>query len=395
MACSRSWEKPDNDLFPGMEPTIRVLHLVHTVGWGGVETGIVKWLRKIDAVRFPIRLACFANHGRTEAPFADFIRSQEWPIHMIPWGRRKPFVKAAKAVARVIRENQIQILHTHNWYADMVGALAARVVPVKTITTLYMWSDLDWKRNFLQQLDKIALRFFDQITVHCDYTFRRTVEMDLARPEQLRKLISGFELRNGKMSSPEREQKRRQKGIAAEMPLLIYMGRFHPEKAQDQLLRVFKRVLTQCPQARLWILGEGPLAGELKALSKMLAIDHAVSFLGFIPEPFELLALADILVHPSSIEGVSQTIGEGMAAGLPIVVSDVGGLREIMAPGKNGIMVPAGDEEAFAKATLDLIGDKERRTQLGNEARKFIEENYSMEIAVRELEDTYYSVARK
>ncbi|HTY24967.1 MAG TPA: glycosyltransferase family 4 protein [Desulfomonilaceae bacterium] len=395
MACVWRWEKSNSGLLPPMESPITVLHLVHTVGWGGVETGIVKWLRKIDAARFPIRLACFANSGGTEAPFVDFIRNEGWPIHMIPWGRHKPFVKAARAVARTIRENHIQILHTHNWYADMVGAMVARIVPVKTVTTLYMWSDLDWRRNFLQQLDKIAVRFFDQITVHCDYTFRRTVEMGLARPEELRKLISGFELRNGQLSPCEREERRRQRGISADMPLLVYVGRFHPEKAQDQLLRIFGRVVTQCPGARLWILGEGPLEGELKALSKVLAIDHAVSFLGFVPEPFELLALADILVHPSNIEGVSQAIGEGMAAGMPIVVSDVGGLREIMTPGINGVMVPPGDEEAFAQAVLDLIENRERRAQLGNAARRFIKEQYSIEIAVRELEDTYSEVARK
>jgi glycosyltransferase involved in cell wall biosynthesis len=316
-------------------------------------------------------------------------------MDMIPWGRRKPFVKAVRALARTIRQNHIQILHTHNWYADLLGAMVARIVPVKTITTVYMWSDLDWKRNFLQRLDKLAIRFFDQITVHCNYTFRRTVEMGLARPEQLRTLISGFELRSAPISPQKRKEMRREKGIQENEPLLVYVGRFYPEKAQDQLLRIFRRVLAGCPKAKLWVIGDGPLEGELKALSRALQIDHAVSFLGFIPEPFNLLPLADIHVHPSKIEGVSQAIGEGMAAGMPMVVSDVGGLREVMTPGETGIMVPAGDETGFAQAVLDLIANEEKRAQLGTAARRFIEGKYSMDIAVKKLEETYRRVAGK
>ncbi|MBN2241513.1 MAG: glycosyltransferase family 4 protein [Acidobacteria bacterium] len=371
---------------------VRVMHLIHTVAWGGIETGIVKWLRKIDSARFDVRLACFANRGGTEAPFADFIKGEGWPIERIPWGRRKPFFKAARALKRILMENRIQILHTHNCYADMLGAIVSAIVPVKIVTTVYMWSDLDWKRNLLQRLDALAVRFFDQITVHCDYTFRRTVEMGLARPERLRKLISGFEPRNACILPQEREQKRRSRGIGPDEPLLVYVGRFHPEKALDQLLRIFKEVVARRPKAKLWILGDGPLEGELKALAKSLRIDHAVDFLGFVSDPFELVPLADIQVHPSNIEGVSQAIGEGMAAAMPMVVSDVGGLREIMEPGKTGIMVPAGDEEGFVRAVLDLIDDKNGRERLGAAAREFIEREYSIDIAVDELEKTYCEV---
>jgi glycosyltransferase involved in cell wall biosynthesis len=384
-----------DEMIPAAENPIRIMHLIHTVGWGGVETGIVKWLRGIDTKRFDFRIACFSNHGGTEAPFADFVKEEGWPLDRIPWGRRKPFITAAKTLAHLIRTNSIQILHTHNWYADMLGALTAQFVPVKTMTTLYMWSDLDWKRNLLQRMDRLVLRYIDQITVHCKYTFQKTVEMGIARPEQLRILISGFELRNNELSPQEREDRRCARGVAAEEPLLIYVGRFHPEKAQDQLLRIFRRVLTACPKAKLWILGDGPLAGELKALTKSLEIEHAVSFLGFVPEPFDMLPLADIQIHPSAIEGVSQAIGEGMATGMPLVVSDVGGLREIMTPEKTGIMVPGGNEEAFASAVLDLIHDRKRRARLGSAARKFIEDEYSVDIALRNLEETYRLLAQK
>jgi glycosyltransferase involved in cell wall biosynthesis len=391
-AHSAHLNRGNGDAWIGIESPVRVLHLIHTIGWGGVETGIVKWLRKIDSVRFQIYLACFSNHGGTEAPFVNFMHKEGWPVEKIPWGRRKPFLKAAKVIAGIIRDNNIQIIHAHGWYADMTAVIVARIVPVKIMTTIYLWADLDWKRNILQQLDKVALRFFDQITVHCDYTFKRTVEMGIARPEQLRKLISGFELRKSTFSTSERLKMRREKGIRDDELLLMYLGRFYSEKAQDQLLRIFRKVAQSCPGARLWILGDGPMAEELQGLSRALEIDHAVSFLGFVPEGHSLLPLADIYIHPSTAEGVSQAIGESMAAGIPIVVSDVGGLREVLTPDKTGILVPAGDEDRFAQAVLDLIENKEKRNRLGNAARKFIEDEYSMDIAIRDLQDTYCAV---
>ena len=126
---------------------ISVLHLIQTIGYGGVETAVINWLRKIDRSRFDVHLVCFANPGQTEAPFVEAAERQGLTVMKVPWSRRKPFLKSARSVARILRENRVDILHTHNSYANWVGLITRWMVPVKIITTLYVWDKLEWKRN--------------------------------------------------------------------------------------------------------------------------------------------------------------------------------------------------------------------------------------------------------
>jgi len=370
------------------EKRICVMHLIHTMAYGGVETVVINWLRKIDRDRFDIHLVCFDNPDDSEEPFVEAARNAGLTVSKIPWGRRKPLLKAARALAAMVREHGVDILHAHNWYADFIVALTARLVPVKTITTLYVWHDYDWKRNILQAIDQRVIRAFDRITAHCDDTRRKTIERGIA-PQDVDTLICGFETHRVELDSEERAHRRREQGVGDDDIVLLNIARLYPEKAHDGLLRSFKLIHERCPRAQLWIAGVGPLEDEVKALCTELGLDDSVRFLGFVKDLPSLLALADIQVHPAHIEGVPLAVCEGMAAGLPIVVSEVGGLPEVVDYGRTGILVKAGDETGFAEAVLNLIEHPEKGREIGAAARQFMENDYSLATAVHRVEDTY------
>jgi len=373
---------------PAAAPRTSVVHLIHTMAYGGVETALINWIRGMDAMRFAVHLVCFANPGGTEAPFVEAAERHGLTVEKIPWSRRKPLIRAARALARLLRVHQADILHTHGWYADFVGAIAKRLAPVKTITTLYVWSDFDWRRNIIQRIDQHVIRTYDQITGHCEETSRRTIARGIPR-ERVKTLSCGFEANRVELSAAERLARRRAMGVADDTRVLVNVARFYPEKAQDALLRSFVRIRAHRPDAHLWIAGVGPLEESLRALSTSLGLDAAVSFLGFVRELPELLALADVQVHPAVIEGVPLAICSGMAAGLPIVASAVGGLPEVLENGESGVLVPPGDETRFADAVLDLLARPEEAARLGHNARRFIENDYSLPAAVRRVEQTY------
>ena len=140
---------------------------------------------------------------------------------------------------------------------------------------------------------------------------------------------------------------------------------------------------------RLWIAGVGPLEAQTRALCGEMGLDADVTFLGFVTDLPSLLALADIQVHPANIEGVPLAICEGMAAGLPIIASAVGGLPEILDEGRNGVLVAPADEDAFVEAVLHMIDDRDAARRYGAQARHFIENDYSLTTAVRKVEQTY------
>lgn len=368
-----------------------VLHLIHTMAYGGVETAVLNWVRSFDRSRFDVRLACFANPGATEQPFIDAAARLGLNVSTLPWHRGKPVWRAARTLQRLVQQQGIQIVHAHNCYADVVTWFASRLGPArfKTITTAYVWFDFgDWKRNLIQWIDGRVMRGFDRVTAHCETTRVSTVERGIASGE-VPTLICGFETHPARLDAAHRSQGRAAYGADDGDVVLLNVARFYPEKAQSFLLQVFASLLTERPRLMLWLAGVGPLDQALRAEAEQLGVLHRVRFLGFVVPLPPLLALADLQVHPAVIEGVPLAICEGMAAGLPIVASDVGGLPEILDGGRNGVLVPGLDVERFAQAVAGLIDDPARAAVYGARARQFIEEDYSLSRAVSRVEAEY------
>jgi glycosyltransferase involved in cell wall biosynthesis len=297
-------------------------------------------------------------------------------------------VKAARALSEYVRKHQIDILHCHNTYADLVGLVTARMVPVKTITTFYVWGDFGWKRNVLQWIDAKVMKWFDQVTAHCESCFRDTVARGIAA-EKVKLLICGYPVTPTVLDSQQRMELRSEFGTGPSDIALLYLARFWPEKAHDNLLTALKLSLKRFPQLKLWLAGTGDELEKIQTLARTMNLEDSVRFLGFRNDVGAMLAAADIQVHPSDNEGVSLAICEGMVAGKPIIASRVGGLPEVLRHGVSAILLEPRQPEALADAIVALAIDEERRTRLGLEAQRFMREEYSIEVATGRVEALY------
>jgi len=371
---------------------IRVAHLIHTMAYGGIETALLNWLKTMDRDRFTVSLFCFANPGQTERPFVEAAAALGISVRTIPWSRRKPVIKAARLLRRYLQEEKIEILHCHNTYADVVGLLAARLAGVKTVNTLYVWGKFGFVRDMLQRIDRFLLPHFDQVTAHCEETMQGTIDRGYP-PERLKLLPCGFESTRVELTKEERCRRREELGADSSNFVLIHIARFWPEKAHEVLLESFAMVVDERPEARLWLLGVGPRLQEMQHLASQMGLDQRVQFLGFRTDLSELIALADMQVHPSDSEGVPLAICEGMAAGLPIVATRVGGLAEVIQDGVSGVLIEKRAPRQCADAILGLIDDPLRRTTLGREAARFIEDQYSLKSATLRVEKVYEELA--
>ena len=371
--------------------TIAVAHLIHTMAHGGIETALINWMRTFDRDQFDPSLLCFANPGGTEMPFVEACARANLPVERIPWGRFKPVHRAAAAVAAFVRDRRIAILHCHNAYADLVGLVAARMSPVKTVTTVYLWSTVGWKRRALQWMDERLLPRFDQVTAHCEAALRDTSSRGYAA-DRIKLLTCGFADRVAEIDGRERTRLRASMGIAPGETVLLKVARFWPEKRHDVLLRAFQLLLERRPAVRLWIPGVGPEEPRIRTLARELGIDRKVDFLGFRSDLPELLALSDIQVHSSDEEGVPLAILAGMASGRPIVATRVGGIVEVLRHEWSGVLVDRRDPVQLADAVAKLMDDPPRRRVLGLGAQAFIRERYSLEAATRQVEATYREV---
>lgn len=371
-----------------MSARVPIAHLIHTIAYGGVETALINWVKRIPDDGFEPHLICFANPGETERPFVDAANAAGLKVLRIPWHRGKPVWRSAKALKKILEEHRIRILHCHNTYAMLVGLVAARLTRVLTTTTLYVWGDFGWKRGLMQWMDRAMLPWFDTITAHCEETRRKTIEMGY-KPEDVHLLVCGFDAKPVATTAEERRARRAELGALDSDMVLINVARFYPEKAHEVLLEGFRIMRVKEPRLKLWLLGVGPDEGRVRALSAGLGLDDSVRFLGFRSDLEHVLSLADIMVHPSHMEGVPLAVLSGLAAGLPVVATAVGGLPEVVRNGESGILIPPGQPETLASAVLGLVADEAQRSNLGARARRFIEEEYSLDAAARRVTGLY------
>lgn len=167
------------------------------------------------------------------------------------------------------------------------------------------------------------------------------------------------------------------------------VARLSEEKRHGDLLRAFSQVAGRLPQARLSVVGDGPLAGRLQRMAASLGIRERVDFAGFQEDVFPFLAEMDLFVLPSRSEGLSISIMEAMAAGLPVVASRVGGIPELVCEGETGLLVPAGRPDALAGAMLALLADPPRLRRMGEAGRRRVVDSFNPDLFIRAHERIY------
>jgi glycosyltransferase involved in cell wall biosynthesis len=176
--------------------------------------------------------------------------------------------------------------------------------------------------------------------------------------------------------------------------IVVWIGRFVPEKGLDILIKVTREVVKYNKNVRFLLVGDGPFITRVKYLIKKYNIENNILLTGAVSRWYvsRILARASVFILPSLKEGLPKALLEAMSSGKAVVASDIPGIREVIMNGKSGILVKPYDYLGFAKAVLDLIEDREFRHKLGATARYYILKNYSWEKILKELENIYSSL---
>jgi glycosyltransferase involved in cell wall biosynthesis len=205
-------------------------------------------------------------------------------------------------------------------------------------------------------------------------------------------LLPGYPPSGVSYTPGERASLRKAAGIAEDEFLLLNAARLAPEKAQDQLLKSFRLIRDKHPKARLWISGVGlpDIEQNLRRMIVELKLEGAAELVGFKEDYHSTLKLADVLVHPSHVDGMPLALLGAMEAGLPIVASSIGGIPEIVEHGETGFLVRENDWKGFAEAVNAVLGDSERRRRMGVAAQERVKTVLSIDTAVRKLEQVYH-----
>jgi glycosyltransferase involved in cell wall biosynthesis len=276
------------------------------------------------------------------------------------------------------------IVHTHLIHADVHGLLAARAAGVPAIVAS-KHNDDPFRSNAVIRASEAWLARRTARVIAISERVREMVLSDgRIDPRRVLVIPYGYE-------SPVRKPRqdvRRPLGIPADAPLLVAVGRLVRQKGHDTLIRAFQTVLRERPEARLVIVGGGPLEPDLRRLASELGVASACVLAGPRDNALDFIDEASVFVHPSRWEGFGIVLLEAMAAGKPVVATRISAIPEVVEDGRTGLLVRPDEPEELARALVEMLSRTDRDV-FGRRGRERLESRFSARIMAQATEKVY------
>ena len=443
--------------------SIAVAHIVTGLQIGGLERVVLNLARGFDRRRWRIMVVCLHDSG----PFSAEL--EQLGVNVIALGGQPGMSwRLARRLVDVLRQENVDIIHTHNPAPHFHGILAALLAGVSVrVHTKHGRNYPDDRKKVL--LNRVLSWFTDVIVPVSDNAAEVALKIEKVNPRKVRRIWNGVDVALYAPRGKRQEESSKSTSPLAPCPLPLppcplplplcplplspsapvigTVARLSPEKDQKTMLAAFKIVLEEWERGkrqgasatvgtagpavrlgnindsgalgehalphsdqspvsglrsqvstkrpRLVVIGDGPCLSELQNEANRLGIAGQVDFLGMRSDIPSLLPHFSLFTLSSVTEGISMTILEAMACGVPVVATDVGGNREIVQPPACGLIVPARDPQALAAAYLELLRNPARRAQMGAAARQRVVEHFSLETMCRQYAELYEELLQR
>jgi glycosyltransferase involved in cell wall biosynthesis len=383
---------------------IKILHIITRLDMGGSAQNTLLTCHRLSS-KFEMILACGLSQEsnmtdsereavdrQIDSARVDGVRI----IHLPSLVRRiSPLydMRALYDLVRIIRSERPDVVHTHTSKAGILGRLAAKIAKVPII--VHTAHGHVFFGHFGPVLSKIFLWIERLIAPLTDRVVALTAgeskdytDLDLYPREKLVKIHSGVDVDKFKQVAVGAVEKKRSLGLEQKGPVVGFIGWLLPIKGPMHLLKAMENIWQDHEDANLVFIGKGDLDVDLRAEALKASANGRVNFLGWRSDIDEIMPVFDIFVLPSLNEGMGRVLVEAMAAGKPIVASNVGGIPDLVQHGHNGLLVPPGDEKALAAAIRQLIDDPDKAKMMGQRGRQRCHQ-FSIDAMVEKIDQLY------
>jgi glycosyltransferase involved in cell wall biosynthesis len=378
-----------------MSDRIRVAFAVDTFRTGGTELNAARTAVRLDPERFELMVLCLREEGELRERYAQAgIPVYEFPIRSLVSART---ARQGLRLMKFLRHNRIQILHAHDIYTNCFAVPYARLAAVPGVIASRRW----WHsvpRPAYRFANRMAYRFAHRVLANSDAVARLVTTEEGVSSSRVLTVPNFLETDAFAQPSPEEVALLRSRlGLEGHehIPVIGIVARLDRLKDHATLLRAAKLLLDRSRVFRLVIVGDGDLRRPLESLANELGIADLVHFAGHQPHRPNPHTVFDVSVLCSTAEGFPNSVLEAMAAGRPVVATNVGGVPDAVEHERTGLLVPPSDAGVLADALESLLTDERRRLALGAAGRDLARTRYGERTVLRTLEDAYQALVGK
>lgn len=371
---------------------LRVMHVIGNLRLGGAEKLTATIIENLDRVQFEASVCCLEEEGYYGAR----LRERGFSVYAL--GRRKAFtlrglagtVQCILELRALFVRNHIDIVHTHVFGTGLVGRIAAKLagVPIIVHTThrLNLYGPTEsW-------FERVLMTLTQAYVVDSNAIRQAIVSHYKIRASKVFVIYNGIDLEEFD-DLPPRQVARSQLGLPQDEKVIAIIAHMTERKAHRVYVNAFSQILAGHLNACLLLVGDGPTRCSLEQLANDLGIASKVYFLGYREDLACVLAATDILAHPSEWEGFGIILAEAMYCRIPVITTNAGGGPEVVSHLETGILVPLGDVNAFAEATLTLLNDEVLAAKYGKAGRRRVEKHFLKRTMIEQYEQFYRQLA--
>lgn len=367
-----------------MKLPIRVAYVLTPITFGGAEKVSLNFLSNVDRKQIDLHVIALVRPWEEPPLLLEEVKRLGIAYTTLPTRVRRGadplrILRVSWVLYHIFRQQRFDLLHTHGYFADICALPIASVCRIPALSTCHGFINTNWKLRLNNRMGIWALKLCKRVLVVSD-GIRNELEERGINKDKIRVIANAVPVPSLEMQKDkDRRCLRQQHGISPKDFVFIYVGRLSEEKGLHYLLEAFSELVRSDICARLVLIGEGPQFKLLQQRVVELNLERQVLLIGFQKQISPWLAIADCFVLPSLTEGTPMALLEAMAAGVPVVATEVGGVPDVITNDVNGLLVPCANAEALRNGMARIIAHPELRKKYRCEARKTVDTHYSVQ----------------
>ncbi|MFZ3136297.1 MAG: glycosyltransferase family 4 protein [Thermodesulfovibrionales bacterium] len=363
---------------------IRIMQITHDLNIGGLQKIVSDIALYLDKSRYQVTVCALREGGMLE----NELVNNNIKVIKLPAAKNGVDYLAFWKLYKILRDERPHIIHTHNTQPFVEGGLAAWLARVPVcIHTEHGRQFPDKKRYMFAEW--LFSHYVDQIVAVSESAKKDLVTYEKISSDKIQVIMNGID-GNKYNGNIDRNIKLKELGIDTNYDFILgFAGRLSPEKGLTYLLKAMSIIVSKYPSTLLLIAGEGVLMADLKKETEQLNLNNNIKFSGPRSDIPEIMNILDMFVLPSLREGLPLVLLEAAAASLPIVATDVGGSKDIVKDGVNGLLVKSQDEQSLAKAIEYLIKNNDIKKTFGRYSFEVFKRSFAIEKMIYSYEAIY------